>query len=166
VTKALKFLRPERVAPFAGVAWPEPPSWLEGEPEPVHALLPEGLAPWIAEELWRVELEGAEEIVPGILAAPRGRLVARVEEWDDAAAREFARACAAHASEGATGRSAEYAADAVEAASEAVAGPSATLVGYMAAHAVEAAAPGSFTAERRRQSLWLSERLGLLADTH
>jgi hypothetical protein len=32
----------------------------------------------------------------------------------------------------------------------------------MAAHAAEAAAPGSFAAERRRQSLWLAERLGLL----
>jgi hypothetical protein len=151
------------VAPFTGVTRPEPPTWLEGGAERVHALLPEGLAPWIAEELWRVELVGAEEIAPGIFAAPRGRLVARVGEWDDAAAREFARACAAHAGEGAAVRAAEYAVDAARAADEAVAGPSATLVGYMAAHAVEAAVPGSFTAERRRQSLWLAERLGLLA---
>jgi hypothetical protein len=31
----------------------------------------------------------------------------------------------------------------------------------MAAHAAEAKAPGTFAAERRRQSLWLAERLGL-----
>jgi hypothetical protein len=130
----------------------------------VHALLPEGLAPWIAEELWQVELEGAETIAPGVLAAARGRLVARVVAWDDAAARDFARACAARAGKGAAGRAAEYAADAAVAANEAVAGPSATLVGYMAAHAVEAAVPGSFGAERRRQSLWLAERLGLRED--
>lgn len=129
----------------------------------MHALRPEALAPWIAEELWRVELEDVEEIAPGVLAAARGRLVARVEEWDDAAAREFARACAARAADGPTGRAAEYAADAAGAAEEATAGPSATLVGYMAAHAVEAAAPGSFAAERRRQSLWLADRLGLLS---
>ncbi len=128
----------------------------------MHALLPEALAPWIAEELWLVELEGAEEIAPGVLAAARGRLVARVEDWDDAVAREFARACAVRAGEGAAGRAAEYAADAAGAAEEAGAGSSATLVGYMAAHAAEAAVPGSFAAERRRQSLWLAERLGLL----
>jgi hypothetical protein len=150
------------MAPFAGVVWPAAPQWLEGGAERVHALQPVALAPWIAEELWRVELEGAEETAPGILSAPRGRLLARVEEWDDAAAREFARACAAHVRAGATGRAAEYAADAAAAAGQATAGPSATLVGYMAAHAAEAAAPGSFAAERRRQSLWLAERLGLL----
>jgi hypothetical protein len=32
----------------------------------------------------------------------------------------------------------------------------------MAARALEAAEPGSLAAERRRQSLWLAERLGLI----
>ena len=163
LTDALKFLRPGRVAPFTGAVWPEAPAWLEGNAARVHALLPEGLAPWITEELWQVELEEAEEIAPGVLAARRGRLTARVEAWDDSAAREFARACAARAGEGAAGRAAEYAADAAEAADGAVAGSSTTLVGYMAARAAEAAVPGTFAAERRRQSLWLAERLGLLA---
>lgn len=158
MTEALKFLRPGRVAPFAGVTWPEPGGWLAPD---VHGILPEALAVWIAEELWSVELDDAEEVVPGVLAASRGRLLARVEGWDDAAAREFARACAERARDGATGRAAEYAADATAAVERATAGPAAALVGYMAAHAAEAKAPGSFATERRRQSLWLAERLGL-----
>jgi hypothetical protein len=141
------------------VTWPEPGEWLGPD---VHALRPEALAPWLAEELWLVELDGgAEEIVPGVLVAPRGRLVARVEAWNDEAAREFARACAERAREGATGLAAEFADDATSAAEKATAGPPAVLAGYMAAHAAEAKVPGTFAAERRRQSLWLAERLGL-----
>jgi hypothetical protein len=147
------------VAPFAGVTWPEPGEWLAPD---VHALRPEALAVWLAEELWRVDLDGeVDEIVPGVLVAERGRLLARVEAWDDEAAREFARACAERARAGATGQAAEFAADAAAAAEKATAGPTAVLAGYMAAHAAEAKAPGSFGAERRRQSLWLAERLGL-----
>ncbi len=165
--RALKFLRPGRVAPFSKVTWPEPGEWLDADGRPdlcragVHALLPDALAPWIAEELWRVELDGAEALAPGILVASRGRLVSPVEEWNDETAREFARACAAHVQEGATGRAAEYAADARASAEEAGADFTATTVGYMAAHAAEAMRPGGFTAEREWQSRWLAERLGV-----
>ncbi|MGH3093519.1 MAG: hypothetical protein ACRDOG_14500, partial [Gaiellaceae bacterium] len=115
--EALKFLRRGRVAPFAGVAWPPPGEWLVSDAPSelcrrgVHGLLPDVLATWIAEELWRVELDGGEELAPGIVVAPRGRLVAPVEAWDDETAREFAQACVAHV-RGAVGRAAEYAADA------------------------------------------------------
>jgi hypothetical protein len=85
----------------------------------------------------------------------------RVEGWNDRAAREFAGACAAHVGARATGRATEYAADAAAAAGEAVAGDSATRVGYMAAHAAEAMAPGGFAVERRWQSRWLADRLGV-----
>ena len=95
------------------------------------------------------------------MVAPRGRLLGRVEAWNDQTAREFARACAAHVQEHATGRAAGYAAEAAAAAEEAVAGDSATRVGYMAAHAAEAMAPGGFAAERRWQSHWLANRLGV-----
>jgi hypothetical protein len=147
------------VAPFAGVTWPEPGRWLSPD---VHALRPEALAAWLAEELWHVELDDrAEEIVPGVLVAPRGRLLARVEAWGDELAREFSESCAERALEGASGLAAEFAGDAAAAAGTATAGPTAVLVGYMAAHAAEAKEPGTFAAERRRQSLWLAERLGL-----
>jgi hypothetical protein len=158
--RAFKFLRPGRVAPFAGVEWPEPGAWLESEAG-VHAVDRDTLAAWIAEELWIVELEGAGPLGRGVLVAPRGRLVERVDAWNDESAREFARAAAAHVSAGATGRAAEYAAAATEDAESVRADASATTVGYIAAHAAEAKAPGSFEAERRRQSVWLAERLGL-----
>jgi hypothetical protein len=165
--EALKFLRPGRVAPFAMVTWPEPGEWLVSEAPPelcragIHALRPDVLATWIAEELWRVELDGGEELAPGIMVAPRGRLLARVEEWNDGTAREFARACAAHVRAAATGYAAEYAADAAASAEESVADYTATTVGYMAAHAAEAMRPGAFATERRWQSLWLADRLGV-----
>jgi hypothetical protein len=84
-----------------------------------------------------------------------------VEAWSDQTAREFARACVAHVGAQAKGRAAEYAADAAAAAEEAVAGDAAARVGYMAAHAAEAMAPGGFAAERRWQSRWLADRLGI-----
>ena len=165
--EALKFLRPGRVGPFTGVIWPPPGEWLaSAEPTElcragVHALLAGALATWIAEELWRVELGGGQQLTPGIVVASRGRLLGRVEAWNDQVAREFAQACAAHVRGHATGRAAEYAADATAAAEEAVAGDSATRVGYIAAHAAEAMAPGGFAVERRWQSRWLADRLGV-----
>lgn len=166
--QALKFLRPGRVAPFSKVTWPQPGEWLQADGPSdlcrtgVHAILPDVLATWAAEELWHVELDGAEALAPGIVVAPRGRLLSRVEEWNDATAREFARACAAHVEE-ATGRAAEYAADASASAEDATADFTATTVGYMAAHAAEAMRPGGFAAERAWQSRWLAERLGISA---
>jgi hypothetical protein len=165
--EALKFLRPGRVAPFTGVSWPPPGRWLTAAAPPelcragVHALLPDVLATWTAEELWRVELDGGQELAPGIVVAARGRLLGRVEAWNDQTAREFARACAAHVQAHATGRAAEYAADAAAAAGAVVAGDSAARVGYVAAHAAEAMTPGGFTAERRWQSRWLADHLGV-----
>jgi len=158
--KALKFLRPGRVAPFAGVVWPEPGEWLESDAG-VHAVERDALAAWIAEELWTVELDGAAPLGRGVLVAPRARLVARVEAWTDETARAFARAAAAQVREGAAGRAAEYAAAATAAAETVRADASATTVGYIAAQAAEAKAPGGFDAERRRQSVWLATRLGL-----
>ena len=165
--EALKFLRPGRVAPFTGVSWPQPVRWLTSAAPPalcragVHALLPSVLATWTAEELWRVELDGGQELAPGIVVAARGRLLGRVEAWNDQTAREFARACAAHVQAHATGRAAEYAADAAAAAEAVVAGDSAARVGYVAAHAAEAMTPGGFAAERRWQSRWLADHLGV-----
>jgi hypothetical protein len=167
--QALKFLRPGRVAPFSKVTWPQPGEWLQADGPSdlcrtgVHAILPEVLATWVAEELWHIELDGAEALAPGIVVAPRGRLLSRVEEWNDATACDFARACAGRVEEATTGRAAEYAADARASAEDATADFTATTVGYMAAHAAEAMRPGGFAAERAWQSRWLAERLGISA---
>lgn len=164
--EALKTLRPGRVAPFTGITWPGPGDWIAAAApvslcrSGVHALLPEALPMWIAEELWRVELDGAERVAPGIVAGTRGRLVSRVEEWNDATAREFALSCAERVANF-TGRAGERAAMVMASAPEAVAGPSTTTVTYMAAHAAEDSSPGGYEAERRWQASWLAGRLGL-----
>jgi hypothetical protein len=165
--EAVKFLRPGRVGPFSGVTWPAPGTWLESSASPelcragVHAILPAVLAIWIAEELWRVELERPTAPTRGVVVAPRGRLLSRQDSWNDKSAREFAHACAARAREHAMGRAAEFAAEATAAAEAAVADDSAARVAYMAAHAAEAMTPGSFVTERRWQSRWLAQRLGV-----
>jgi hypothetical protein len=168
--KAFKFLRPGRVAPFTRVTWPKPGEWVESDGDVdlcrsgVHALEPRALPVWIAEELWRVELEGAETVAPGIVAGTRGRLVERVEAWNDETAREFARACAARVSDAPAGLAAERAADATASAETARADYTATTVAYMAAHSAEAGSPGGYEAEREWQARWLVERLGLAGE--
>jgi hypothetical protein len=167
--EALKFMRPDRVAPFTAITWPSPGEWLTVEEAPalcrrgVHGIRTTVLPTWIAEELWRIELDGAEEIASGIVVGSRGRLLARVDEWNDETAREFSLACAHHVRHlGAKSeRAGDYVADAARSAPNARAGSSAALVGYMAAHAAEAASPGGFSREREWQADWLVDRLGL-----
>jgi hypothetical protein len=162
---AFKFLRPGRVGPISGVQWPEPGEWLEGGAPDlcrsgVHALRVEVLPAWIAEELWRVEVHDAAEF-DGIIVGRRGRLLERLSAWNDETAREFAQACADRAPVEGPELALARAADLVQAVPTTSAGAEATTVGYMAAHAAEAAAPGGYAAERRRQAEWLAERLGL-----
>jgi hypothetical protein len=95
---AYKFLRPGRVAPFSGFAWPEA-AWVDADGPPelcrtgIHACRLEHLAYWLADELWVVELAG--ELVESELQviAPRGRLSRRVGAWDEEARSELAAEC-------------------------------------------------------------------------
>jgi hypothetical protein len=100
-----KFLSSDRVGLFSGVRWPEPGIWLEADAEVercvsgIHALHAEGLLGWIDDELWTCELDGVVEDDGQELVAERGRLLERVEAWDETAARDFAGACAARGRE-------------------------------------------------------------------
>lgn len=168
MTTALKFLRPERVGPFTQVAWPVPGSWLDSDGSPelctagIHALRPEALPFWLAEELWLVELEGAQEVASGLVLGRRGRLLDRVDAWNDETAREFARAClAALPRTPGNETTRQRADDAATAAHGVTAGPSAASVAYIAAKAAEADRPGGYDEERARQAHWLVKRLGL-----
>jgi hypothetical protein len=102
---AYKFLSPDRVGLFSGVRWPEPGTWLEADEEVercvsgIHALHAEGLLGWIDDELWTCELAGIVEDDGSELVAERGRLLEHVATWDETAARDFARACAARGRE-------------------------------------------------------------------
>ena len=98
---AYKFLSSDRAGLFSGVTWPEPGTWLEADGEVercvsgIHAVHPEGLLGWIDDELWTCELAGILEDDGQELVAKRGRLLERVAAWNETAAHDFARACAA-----------------------------------------------------------------------
>jgi hypothetical protein len=102
---AYKFLSADRLGLFSGVRWPEPGTWLEADAEVercvsgIHALYPQGLLGWIDDELWTCELDGVEEDDGRELVARRGRLLERVDAWDETAAHAFARTCAARGRE-------------------------------------------------------------------
>jgi hypothetical protein len=102
---AYKFLATGRLARYSGVTWPDPGTWLEARGtlercvSGIHALRADALLAWIDDELWTCELDGAIEDDGGMLVAERGRLLERVQAWNEASAYEFARACAARGRE-------------------------------------------------------------------
>ena len=102
---AYKFLSSGRVGLFSGVRWPEPGSWLEADVgvercvAGIHALHAQGLLEWIDDELWTCELAGIVEDDGRVFVAERGRLLERVIAWNEDAARDFARVCAARGRE-------------------------------------------------------------------
>jgi hypothetical protein len=112
--KAYKFLLPGAVGPFSGFAWPAPHgglpgAWVEAGGDAVlcrsaiHACRLEHLPWWIQDELWEAELAEPVQQSGHKLMSVRGRLVRRVDGWDAAATRAFARACAFRAAAHAVG---------------------------------------------------------------
>ena len=171
LTGGYKFLRSGAVGPFSGFAWPDSGEWVEarGSREPcregVHALEQDALAEWLDDELWRVELDGDLERIDGVLVADRGRLVSRVEGWDERAAAGFAEACVRRleARAGEDERSREYAAvaRAIADGGRAADPRYAPLVGFVLRHAAEEAEQGGWQRELVWQSRLLAERVGL-----
>ena len=102
---AYKFLSSGRVGLFSRVRWPEPGTWLQADADVercvsgIHAVHPEGLLNWIDDELWTCELDGLVDDDGQELVAERGRLLERVDGWNETSARDFARACAARGRE-------------------------------------------------------------------
>jgi hypothetical protein len=95
--RAYKFLDASGRSPFTGTPW-EIGTWVESATvaecrEGVHACRVEHLSYWIAPSLWEVELDG--EIVEGRhkVAASRGRLVRRLDDYH-AALDELNEVCA------------------------------------------------------------------------
>jgi hypothetical protein len=167
MTVAYKFLRPGRVGPFTGAQWPEAGRWLDPDDQPqlcrsgIHALKPSALPTWMTEELWRVELDDAQEVGRGLVLARRGRLMDQVTAWNDDLAREYGEACIAHVPEGGPPIARQRRADALTELAGVRAGTQAASIGYIAAKAVDALIPGGYEAERQWQAAWLSDRLGL-----
>jgi hypothetical protein len=151
---------------FSRFRWPlptggEPGAWIEADAvaacrSGVHGCRVAHLPYWLAPVLYEAELGGEIVEEPLKVVAARGRLVRRVEAWDDAARAAFAASCAE--------RARELAADALpdwppRAGPEP---PPAALAAFMAARIAERlAGPEAYRAERGRQSAWLADRLGL-----
>jgi hypothetical protein len=173
--RAYKFLRPGAVGPFSGQSWPVPAdggpgAWVRADAaDPmlcrtgVHACTLEHLPYWIAEELWEVELEGPVEEQRSKLVAPAGRLVARVEAWDEDAAVAFMDATVERIRALDTGG---YMTEAeifcVGEAGRSDPMGNAALSTMIAVEAAEhAGGPSAVRVERAREATWLADRLSL-----
>jgi hypothetical protein len=163
---AYKFLTADGRGLFTRFAWPLPKGvpgdWVEAEIDPcrsgVHACRVVDLPHWVASSLYEIELDGAVVEHSLKLVAERGRLLRRVEAWNDDLRDEYSRMCIARAADlaGADERLRAW----VPPADATSAGPA--LIGFIAARvAEELGGVAAYDEERRRQADWLRERLGL-----
>jgi hypothetical protein len=177
---AFKFLARRAVGPLSGHRWEMPDGaraggWLEVEGPlvpcrtGVHACRASELAHWLHDELWLVEL--GEPVTRGIdaLVARRGRLLAEVTAWSAGGASRFAAAAHDHAAE----RVVTFPAPSVDARRclEAVehfcTQGDVAMSAYCAAMAVARLVgvtqfdQQAFDLERRWQSSWITDLLGL-----
>jgi hypothetical protein len=165
---AFKFLRPDGTGVFTGFRWPEPGAgpgaWVEASVDPcrsgIHACRVSDLPLWAGRALYEIELDGEIVEQPMKVVASRGRLVRRIEEWDDEMRDTYTRMCADRAHE--LARSASPPLEDWEAVIEPSIPEGPALLGFAAARiAEEISGIEGYHAERKRQSEWLAERLGL-----
>lgn len=170
---AYKFLARGAVGPFSGFCWPigTPGPWVttpETAAHPcfagIHGCTLDDLPYWLHDELWQAELDGPTATVHK-LVAPRGRLVASIETWDDAAKQDFAGACLARSlpvAESAPDEVRELATAILDdVARHARSGRPATVAFCSARLAEIAAGPDGYDSERAAQVAWLVDRLAL-----
>lgn len=165
LVKAYKFLAGDGSGLFTRFRWPlpagdAPGAWVEAEPvspcrSGVHACRVEQLPYWLAAGLYEAELEGEIVEEPLKVVAARGRLVRRIDAWNDAARAEFAAACGERARELGGAALPDW-------PPPAGGEPPPPLAAFMAARIAERLGGiEAYRAERERQSAWLAERLGL-----
>jgi hypothetical protein len=164
---AYKFLTADGKGVLTGFAWPLPNGgageWVEAEVElcrsGVHACRSADLPYWLAPVLYEIELAGDVAEAGMKVVAPRGRLVRRIDAWNDETREAFSQMCIA--------RAAELAAQAPDLVGSWAPPPAASaagpaLMGYIAARLGEAiSGVQGYVDERGRQSAWLADRLGL-----
>lgn len=101
---AYKFLSTGAVGLFSRYAWPTPTvdapgDWVRASGElerclnGIHACATAELVEWLDDELWEIELEDPVVEAEGELVATAGRLLRRLENWDDECARAFVGQC-------------------------------------------------------------------------
>ena len=165
---AYKFLRADGTSPFTGYRWElpkgEPGAWVEAQVDPcrsgIHGLRLGDLPLWAGRTLWEIELDGEMRKERSKVVASRGRLLHRIDAWDDDFRAEFTRMCADRAHDLANSVSPPLS------NWEAVVEPSIpegpALLSFAAARiAEEIGGPDAYHAERARQTGWLAGRLGL-----
>jgi hypothetical protein len=163
---AYKFLRADGTSVFTRFTWPLPDNgpgpWVDAGVDPcrsgIHACRRADLPLWLGRSLYEIELEGEVREEATKVVAPRGRLLRRIDGWDDSARDEYTRMCADRAHE--LARAADLADwDAVVEPSVPE-GPA--LLGFVAARIAEKiSGADAYHAERRHQADWLADRLGL-----
>jgi hypothetical protein len=165
--RAYKFLTPDGRGLFSRFAWPLPTGgpgeWVEADVDlcrsGIHACRKADLPYWLTPALYAIEVDGDVTEHPTKVVASRGRLLRRVEEWDDSVLEEYSRMC--------LGRADELVATDPERLAAwrpppAIALHEAARLGFMAARiAEEARGRDAFVAERQLQSEWLVARLAL-----
>jgi hypothetical protein len=165
---AYKFLRADGTSVFTGFRWPlpngGPGAWVDARVEPcrsgIHACRRADLPLWVGRTLYEIELEGDVVEQPMKIVAPRGRLLRRVESWDDELRDAYTRMCADRAHELTLGASPPL--EEWDAVVEPSVREGPALLGFVAARiAEEISGTEAYHAERARQTAWLAERLGL-----
>lgn len=165
---AHKFLRADRTSPFTRFRWQLPAAgpgdWVEAPAEPcrggIHACRPGDLPHWAGEALFEIELEGEVLASASKVVAPRGRLLRRLDAWEQEVRQAYQAMCAerAHLLAAEGGPELERWDVMVDPFSAQGPGPA----GFCAARiAEEVSGPDAFHAERAIQAAWLAERLGL-----
>ena len=89
--RTYKFLTAEGRGAFSGFGWPLPNGgsgpWVDSEVElcrsGIHACRAADLPYWLAPALYEIELDGPLDESEIKVVAPRGRLIRRIDEWDD-----------------------------------------------------------------------------------
>jgi hypothetical protein len=163
---AYKFLVEGAVAPFTGFRWPVE-AWVEGVGVElcrggIHACHARHLPIWMGPELWEIELDGEIVERERKVVAARGRLLRRIEKWNDELLEDFGRFCLARTRQrvGFLPVLAGFVAD----VDRFVAQKRFAIAGFAAARAAELRdGPGAYERERLLQAGWLAERLGLEA---
>jgi hypothetical protein len=163
---AYKFLGEDAVSPFAGFRWPLD-EWVDAEAaDPcrrgIHACRVEDLPFWLGRELWEIELAGEVVVQQRKVVAPRGRLVRRLAEWNQALLGEFGLDILARTRTrfGAVADLSGYVGD----IQNHLTGGRVPLAAFAAARAAErGGGPVEYERERSRQAVWLADRLGLVA---
>jgi len=160
-----KFLRPDGTSVFTRFRWPLPDGgpgpWVVAGIDPcrsgIHACRRGDLPLWVGRALYEIELDGEIHEEATKVVAPRGRLLRRIDAWDDL--REaYTRVCADRAHELARGAGL----DDWDAMVEPSVREGPALLGFIAARiAEEISGRDAYWAERGRQTDWLAEHLRL-----